>query len=373
MDNDFYGNVFSLQHKNKNTQLSFGGALTKYEGNHFGKLVWASKGFTNMGKWYNLNAVKTDFNIYTKLQQQLVLHFNGFIDLQYRHIKYAINGFRDNPGLIINNNYNFFNPKIGISYTNNGWLGYVSYSQGNKEPNRDDFEAGIDQQPKPERLHDFELGIEKRNTDYSWGATAYYMKYKDQLVLTGQINDVGAYTRTNIPRSYRAGIELQGSTKITNWLNAEGNIAFSRNKVQHFTEYIDDYDGGGQKTFSYTSADIAYSPSIVGGATISFVAVENFEFSFLSKYAAKQYLDNTQNENRKLNAFYVQDARAIYTIKKEWLKEVNIFIQANNIFNKKYEPNGYTFSYIYGGELTTQNYFFPMAGTNFMMGVNVRL
>ncbi|MES1218898.1 MAG: TonB-dependent receptor, partial [Bacteroidota bacterium] len=284
-----------------------------------------------------------------------------------------INGFRNNPSLVIKNQYDFFNPKAGISYNKNGWKSYLSYSIATKEPNRDDFEAGNNQQPKPERLNDVELGIEKNKTNYSLAVTLYYMKYKNQLVLTGKINDVGAYTRTNIPESYRTGIELQGTVKANKWLNASANLAISRNKIKNFSEYIDDYDNGGQKINNYNTSDIAYSPAVVGGATINLLPIENFEISLLSKYVSKQYLDNTQDNGRILHSFYVQDIRAIYTIKKKRLKEVNLFAQVNNLFNKKYEPSGYTYNYIYGGELSVNNYYFPMAGTNFMVGVNVRL
>jgi iron complex outermembrane recepter protein len=231
----------------------------------------------------------------------------------------------------------------------------------------------LDQQPKPEKLNDLELGMEKKNNKYSIGITGYYMHYKDQLVLTGKINDVGAYTRTNIPKSFRAGIELVAAARVSSWLNASGNLSVSRNKVENFTEYIDDYDNGGQIINQYAKTDIAFSPNIVGGATISLLPAKNLEINFISKYVGKQYLDNTQNENRKLNAYYTQDARFIYTFSKKWLKEINIILQANNLFDKLYEPNGYTFSYYYGGSLTTENYYFPMAGRNFMVGVNVRL
>jgi len=374
LDNDFYGNIFSFQYKNNKTQASLGGGYNRYEGNHFGELIWASKGLPTPGyRWYDLDALKTDFNIYLKQQTEFCQNWNYFYDLQYHHVKYDINGFRDNPGLFIKNDYDFFNPKAGISYIKNGWKGYFSYSIANKEPNRDDFEAGKNEQPKPERLHDIELGIEKDRTNYNWAVTLYYMRYKDQLVLTGKINDVGAYTRTNIPRSYRAGIELQGGYKLNSWLNVAGNFAFSRNKVLRFTEFIDDYDNGGQKINNYKSADIAYSPAIVGGATINFLPIKNIELSLVSKYVSKQYLDNTQDEGRKLNAFYVQNARATYTFTKAFLKESNIILQVNNIFNKRYEPNGYTYNYIYGGTLSVNNYYFPMAGTNFMIGVNIKL
>jgi iron complex outermembrane receptor protein len=374
LDNNFYGNIFSLQYHDQKTEFTIGGAYTKYEGNHFGKLTWASNGgLTGPPNWYDLNALKTDFNSYAKLLHKLSEHWNGYADVQYRHVKYNIGGFPDNPGLSIKNNYDFFNPKIGISYNNNGWNGYLSYSLANKEPNRDDFEAGKDQQPRPEKLNDVELGIENRKGNYTWGVTFYYMKYADQLVLTGKINDVGAYTRTNIPDSYRMGIELQGAVSPASWFRASANLALSRNKVKNFTEYIDDYDNGGQKINNYSSTDIALSPNMVAATTLSFLPLKHFEMSLLSKAVSKQYLDNTQDENRKLKGFVVNDARVVYTFRKKIVREGNIILQVNNLFNKKYEPNGYTYNYIYGGSLSVNNYYFPMAGTNFMIGVNLKL
>jgi iron complex outermembrane receptor protein len=373
LNNKFYGNIFSFQYKYKKTQATLGGGITRYNGLHYGKVVWAEKGLTELKNWYDLGALKNDFNIYLKEQTQFAKNWNLFYDLQYRHVKYNINGFRDNPALIVRNKFDFFNPKAGISYSKNGWKNYFSFSIANKEPNRDDFEAGTERQPKPERLYDFELGIERTKNNYNWSATIYSMNYKDQLVLTGQINDVGAYTRTNIPKSYRAGIELQGGIKFASWVNVSANLAISKNKVKDFTEYIDDYDNGGQKINTYQSADIALSPNIVGGATINFLPTQKLELTLLSKYVSKQYLDNTQNNQRVLKAFYTQDMRAVYTIKKKLPKEITISAQANNILNTKYEPNGYTYNYIYGGELSVNNYYFPMAGTNFMVGVNISL
>ncbi len=373
LDNDFYGNIFSLQYKTDKTQATLGGGYTRYDGNHFGKVIWAEKGLTSVDNWYDLDAKKTDFNVYLKQQTKFANYWYGFYDLQFRSARYIIEGFRNNPGLFIDNNFNFFNPKAGISYNRNNWKGYASFGIANKEPNRDDFEAGTAQQPRPERLQDVEAGIERTGKKFSWSATLYYMNYKDQLVLTGKINDVGAYTRTNIPNSYRTGVELQGACKFSDWMNATANLALSRNKVKNFTEYIDDYDNGGQKEISYTSSDIAFSPSIVGGAGINFLPVKKGELSLFSKYVSKQYLDNTQNDNRALNAFFVQDIRAIYTVNPKWLKEISIIAQVSNVFNRKYEPNGYTFSYIYGGTTTTENYYFPMAGTNFLIALNIKL
>lgn len=373
LDNDYYGNIFSLRYQDEKSQATFGGAITRYEGNHFGKVIWASNGLTGFDTWYDHAASKTDFNIYLKDQTQVSENWYLFGDLQFRHVNYNINGFRDNPMLRVRNRFNFLNPKAGITYSKGGWKSFLSFSVASKEPNRDDFEAGSSQQPKPERLYDVEAAVERIRSNYRWSANFYYMYYKDQLVLTGKINDVGAYTRTNIPKSYRAGVELQGGVMINKWLNASGNLTLSSNKVIDFTEYIDDYDNGGQKINNYKNATIAYSPGITGAFILTILPAKNFEISLPAKYVSKQYLDNTQNKDRVLDPFFVQDLRAIYTIKSKHLKEVNIIGQVNNILDTKYEPNGYTFSYIYGGDLITENYYFPMAGINFMIGLTVKL
>lgn len=373
LDNDFYGDIFSLHYQLPRTQLTIGGAVTGYDGNHFGNVIWAEKGLTGTNKWYDLDANKNDFNLYGKWQQNLTKTLQFFTDLQYRNVDYTIHGFRDNPTLFVDNHYKFFNPKIGLSYHKNGWLAYASYSIANKEPNRDDFEAGTLDQPRPERLKDLEAGVEIRKNKNSFGMNVYHMNYKDQLVLTGKINDVGAYTRSNIDESYRLGVELQGSAVVSNWLSAAANLSLSSNRIKNFEEYIDDYDNGGQKANSYGETDISFSPGIVGAATLTVTPRQGLSFDLISKYVGKQYLDNTSNENRKLNPYYTQDIRGIYSFGYGRLKNIDLTLQVNNLFNKKYEPNGYTFSYYYNNELTTENYYFPMSGTNWMIGVNVRL
>lgn len=372
LDNVFFGQVASLHYKSNKTQVSFGGGWNRYNGKHFGELVWASQGVPDHHRWYDLDAHKTDINTYLKYQYRIATGLELFGDLQYRRVLYNIEGFRDNPGLAVKQEYNFINPKLGLSYSINQYQLYASYSLGQKEPNRDDFEAGANQLPKPEKLNDIELGMERKNSNNSWGLTAYYMAYKDQLVLTGKINDVGAYTRINIPRSYRLGLELQGSAILASWINLNANITISKNKVKDFTEYYDDYDNGGQKTVSYTSTDIAFSPNLTGQATINFIPIKNLEIGLFGKYVGRQFMDNTSQKSRSLAAFYTQDARFSYTIQKKLFKEVSLIVLVNNLFNKKYEPNGYTFSYQFGGDLITENFYYPMAGVNFMLGVNVR-
>lgn len=373
LDNDFYGTIFSMHYQDSVSRFTLGGGWNRYLGNHHGDVVWAQYGFTPPGRWYDLDAFKNDFSFFFKQQTKISRLLSLFYDLQYRGVNYTINGFRKTPGLIVHNRYHFFNPKAGISLANKTWSGYFSWSKGQKEPNREDFETGQNQMPKPEKLNDFEIGFEKKESKYSFGITGYYMLYKDQLVLTGKINDVGAYTRTNIPRSYRTGIELTAATQISRWINASGNLTLSRNKVLDFTEYVDDYDNGGQKTITYNKTDIAFSPALTGGAVINFLPEKNTEFSLMGKYVSKQYLDNTQNENRMLHAYYTQDARFIYKFSKNRIREIMFILQVNNIFNKLYEPNGYSFSYFAGGQLVTENYYYPMAGRNFMAGINFRL
>ncbi len=216
------------------------------------------------------------------------------------------------------------------------------------------------------------LGFEYKKKKNMVGAGIYFMKYKDQLVLNGKINNVGAYTRTNIDKSYRAGIELKGAVYINDYLSINGNLALSRNRIKWFKEYLDDYDNGGQKNKTYTETAISFSPDLVGGATLNIAPLKNFSIDLISKYVGKQYLDNTSNNSRKLNPFYTQDIRTTYIFTKKWLKNASIIAQVNNLFNKKYEPNGYTFSYYNNNEITTENFYFPMAGTNWMLGANLR-
>ncbi|HTE26538.1 TonB-dependent receptor [Flavitalea sp.] len=373
LDNKYYGQVISLQYKTDRSELTAGGGWNRYDGNHFGLVPWAAAGFPNQYKWYDLDAYKTDVNAYAKYQYSIMPGLEIFGDIQYRRILYDLGGFRNNPTLLIRNTYDFVNPKLGLSYNKNNYQVYASYAMGNKEPNRDDFEAGITQQPSPERMHDFEAGIEKREGQYSWGLVLYYMLYKNQLVQTGKINDVGGQTRTNIPDSYRMGIELQGKAVLTDWLNISGNLTLSRNRINNFTEYIDDYDAGGQKVIPHGETDISFSPAVTGFAGVNLVPVKNLEINLFSKYVSRQYLDNTSSRSRSIDDYFVQDVRLSYSLRRLLAKEINLSAQVYNIFNRKYESNGYTFSYYYGGELTTENYYFPMAGANVMVSLNIKL
>lgn len=371
LDNYFYGQIFSLQYKKQNDEITFGGSWTKYTGKHYGNIIWANVGIPKDYQYYNYPATKLDDNIYAKWLHQINTHWNVFADMQYRFVKHDMEGFEGNPDLFINRKFNFLNPKAGVSYFHNGLHAYVSYALAHKEPNRDDFQASPSEQPTFETLHDVEAAIEKKSNVYSWSATFYYMYYNNQLVLTGKINDVGSYTRVNVPSSYRTGVELQGSAIINKWLNAAANLTLSSNKIKSFTEYIDDYDNGKQQSFVHNNTDISFSPDVITGASVNIIPFKNGEINFISKYVGKQYLDNTQNNDRILNPYFTEDARVAYTLKNFLFRQWNFIVQVNNLFNKKYEPNGYTYPYFYNGALVNDNYYYPMAGTNGMIAVNI--
>lgn len=377
LDNYFYGQIISAEYKKQKHTVTLGGGWTVYDGVHHGDIAWAQYGIDKGFRYYDVDALKTDINLYAKWQYALSNFWNVFTDVQYRNVRHKMDGFSDNPGLFVDREFAFVNPKAGVSFRKNGWQAYLSYALANKEPNRDDFEASLEKQPKHETLHDIEAGIEKRSAKSFVGATLYYMYYRDQLVLTGMINDVGAYTRTNVPKSYRAGIELQAGHRFNKLLQIQGNFSFSQNRVQRFTEFLDEYDADwnwtGQRAIEHKNSDIAFSPNIIAAASVQVTPVENLELSLISKYVGDQYLDNTGNKERMLEGFYNQDVRAMLTMKNKLFKEWQIIGQVNNLFNKKYEPNGYTYSYVLDGSVSADNYYFPMAGTNFMIGVNISL
>jgi iron complex outermembrane receptor protein len=191
------------------------------------------------------------------------------------------------------------------------------------------------------------------------------------LVLTGQINDVGSYTRTNVPKSYRLGLELQATAVLTQWINVVGNLTFSKNKIKSFTEYIDNYDNGAQNAIDHINTDISFSPNTIGSLSLNLQLIKNLDISLLNKYVGKQYMDNAQNESSKLDAYFTQDLRVAFTLRNKLFKEWHIMGQLNNLFNVKYQPNGYAYSYIYNSTRVNENGYYPMAGTNFMLSLNI--
>jgi iron complex outermembrane receptor protein len=375
LDNRFYGTTYSVQHQKGKTDFTVGGIWSRYNGDHFGEIPWArvTNAVPRNHRWYDFDASKSDFSIYTKLNQQIGKRWTAFADIQLRRVGYYIEGFRNNPGVSVDQNWTFLNPKFGLSYQWNGWRSFLSYARAAKEPNRDDFEVGTTQLPRAEKLNDWELGLERRTSKYTFAATAYYMAYRDQLILTGQINDVGAYTRVNIPRSYRLGLELEGRYQFNSWFTAQGNVAFSDNRIRNFVEFIDDFDNGGQIAISRGNSRLALSPGVVGNLNLVFTPVPRGSISLISKYVSRQYLDNSSLKSRSLDPFFTQDVRLEYQLDGKLFRKTTVFFQAMNVFNHLYEANGYTFSYFTGGQTVTENFFFPMAPFNVMAGINIAL
>lgn len=383
LDNYNYGAVYSLLWTPSSAlSMTFGGGWSQYQGKHYGRILWAQYGVPNQHQWYNLDAQKNDFNFYSKAEIKFSKKLTGYADGQIRTIGYFMNGFRKNPDLKPAVAYTFFNPKAGLNYAlksnvlQNQRL-YASVAVANKEPNRDDFEADSNQLPKPERLIDAEAGYAFQNDEWKIGLNGYYMHYKDQLIVSGKVNDVGAYTRVNVPHSYRAGLEAEAAWKPLPWLVLNANVSLSQNKIESFTEFIDNYDDGSQLNIDHKNTDIAFSPNLIAAGGAFFSPFKQgvwkaFSAEILGKYVSRQYLDNTSNSSRSLDPYTLCDLRLRYTFATKSFKEMGLTLLLNNVFNKQYESNGYTYSYIYGAATTTQNFYFPQAGFNCLIGLNLK-
>lgn len=366
LDNQFYGQIASLSYEHNKQSLIMGGGWNTYEGLHFGRLPYLNMlNYNPLTNYYFNNATKNDAHIYIKWNTQINTQLNSFIDLQYRAVQHSMYGFDHNPSLIIKRNFDFFNPKAGINFQSSKTKYYASIAIAHKEPNRDDFEAALAEQPKQEIVYDFETGFLNKLENFEWGMNFYYMYYTNQLVLTGKINEVGAYTRTNTPISYRLGLEMESQWKISpKWTN-QNNISFSDNRIQKFMEYYDDYDNGGQISIPHKNTPIAFSPKLIASNLLSFQPSHKWLLFTQSKFVSKQFLDNTGNNARILKAYFTQDISAQYQLFKNKLGAAEMQLHVNNLFDTMYEPNGYTYSYLWGGAVTTSNNYYPMAGRNY--------
>ncbi|REA62061.1 TonB-dependent receptor [Dyadobacter luteus] len=378
LDNYFYGTTFSLDYNSfKKLTASFGGGWNHYDGDHYGQIIWARNAGTisSEHQYYDNKGVKKDFNLYGKVYYQFTDKLNAFADVQYRAVSHSIHG-RDNDQVLhaVDQKYNFVNPKAGLTYQAAPQTSvYASYSLGNREPNRDDFTSATAQLfPKNETMHNVEAGVRTQKGKWAFAANYYLMNYTNQLVLTGQINDVGNAIRVNVPNSYRMGIELEGAAVFNQYLKWNANATFSRNKIKDFTEYVIDYDTYEYRTISHGQTDISFSPNVIVGSQFTFSPKKNIELALLSKYVSKQYLDNTSDETRKLDAYFTNDIRLTWSVKPSWMKEISFNLLVNNIFNERYESNGYTYGFFAGGVQTRENFYFPQAGTNFLVGVNFK-
>ncbi|WP_405268795.1 TonB-dependent receptor [Cellulophaga sp. Ld12] len=369
LDNDFYGTVFSANYRKEKVDLILGGGWNKYEGDHFGEVIWARYASTSSirDRYYDDNSTKTDFNIFSKINYKLDDQWSLFGDLQYRTVGYQANG--DDTG-IVDDTFNFFNPKAGITFdlnSNNNF--YFSYAVANREPNRNDYESG---NPKPERLNDFELGWRYISNTLQLNTNVYYMGYKDQLVLTGALNDVGAPLRENVGDSYRLGVEVEANVSLGTKFAFRPNITLSANRNKDF---VFQRDGELQ---NLGDTEIAFSPSVIIGGALVYMPTDNLQLSLLGKHVGEQYMGNIDASSSKLKAYSQFDFNVQYEIvTNSFIKSVVLSGLVNNIFNELYESNGYFFTFddtwSNPGVTTTIEGagYYPQAGTNFLVGATL--
>lgn len=376
--NTLSGLTWSLNYHTHRLQSAFGGSWNTYTGNHFGRVIWSQyAGNSEINhEYYRSKALKTDFNIFGKAEYAITEKMHGWLDLQYRRIYYSIKGVDDDQRDITQaHTFNFFNPKVGVSYDlNSNQNVYASVSVANREPNRDNFvDADLSKPvPQPERLYDAEAGYSFTNNHISLNANAYYMYYHDQLVLTGAINDVGSAIMVNVPESYRAGIELSAKVLLSEHFKWESSVTISRNKIKSFTEYIDDWDTWGQIAVEHTNTDLSFSPSAIANSTISWLIAKHLDVSLMSKYVGKQYIDNTQSNERQLHPYFVNNLLISYRVTPVFMKEIGFSLMINNLFNEKYESNAWVYRYSSENSLQKLDGYFPQAGINFMAGISVK-
>ena len=369
LENDFYGTTFSVNYKNDKATFIAGGGYNRYEGKHFGNVLWTRSVILpeyNF-QYYDDFSTKNDLNVFAKLNYALTSKWNLFGDLQYRNVAYKANG---NDTGLVDDNFNFFNPKAGITFSVNDKNDlYFSYARANREPNRTDYEGG---NPKPEKMNDFELGWRYNSAKTKININGYLMKYQDQLVLTGGLNDVGAPIRANSGKSYRLGVELEAVIVLSEKWILRPNATISSNKNQDF---VFERDGVLQ---NLGDTDIAFSPNVIAANAVTFLPIKNMQISLLSKFVGEQYMGNIDSKGSKLESYAVNDFSVSYEIKtKSIFKSILITGLVNNIFDYKYESNGYFYTfdddYSNPGTITTIEGagYYPQAGINFLAGLTL--
>ena len=393
LDNDFYGSVFSYNTTYNKIDVTLGGAWNTYKGKHYGEIIWAQ--YSSDGAlghvYYDNDATKVDRNVYVKFNYPYSKNINLYADLQKRFLDYNFIGF-DEEGNNVEQTaeFDFFNPKFGFHYQiAENKSAYASFAVANKEPNRNDFvESSPNSRPLHETLYDTELGYKLSRNNFKLGVNAYYMIYENQLVLTGQINDVGAYTRTNIDYSERKGIEIEANYQFNDKLNWAGNATFSENKITNFTEYVDNWDTWGQERILHENTDISFSPDLIWASTFSYKLFDNLSAQFISKYVGDQYIDNTSSVDRMLNAYLVHNGRLSWNLNSRLFSSAKLTFQVNNLLDEKYANNAWVYRFISEGWNPTGSDpyvntnseggydmagYFPQAGRNFLVAISLGL
>lgn len=379
LDNHFYGINFSSVYTKDRLELTSGLYASQYLGDHYGDVIdVAQRGplVADFRRYYGGNGDKIDGHVLTKADYKVTNRLYGYADLQLRYVNYTIDG-TDNDLQVFDvaENYVFFNPKAGLSFqVDDDKQVYASYARSHREPVRSDFtDNPRTALPTPERLDNYELGYRHTADRLQVNANLYLMQYTDQLIPTGALNDAGALLRVNVNDSYRAGLELDADYRISNQWQVGGNIALSQNRIGSFTEVVEDYTNGLDiVTNTYEDTDIALSPNIVANARATYMPVENLQLRWLSQYVGDQFLDNTSTESRRIDAYFVNDLQAIYSLEKIGVSRVSVNLLVKNILDEQYSSNGYTYSYIFGDRIV-ENYLYPQAGRYFMLGLTVDL
>ncbi len=388
---DLFGATYALQKTFAHSvvqSLTLGGAAVGYRGQHFDELQWAQRGTTipAPGTRYDdePEARKTDINNYLRGNFELAEGLNLFADAQYRRVAYTVFAPLDSATKAPQTfTFDFFNPKAGLTYQlPAGLQAFASYAQAQREPTRSDYtDAPAARRPTSERLHDFEAGLRRQQGQLQFGLTGYYMRYTNQLVLNGQLDDVGNALHVNVPNSYRAGLEVEAAFQPTSTLTLRGAVALSRNRILAYTDYLAKYDKSfnlvGFENTAYAETTIAYSPALVANFNPEVQPLPRLFVALPGRYVARQYLDNTANESRSLAGYFVQDARLRYLWQPEnqatgLPREIELAVQVSNVFGRLYANNGYTYGYISGGETYRFTYLSPQAPANVLASLNVR-
>jgi len=383
MSNTFYGAVWSVTYRKNRIDAVIGGGLNYYNGNHYGKIIWMrNAGNTEKDfEWYRNEAGKGEGSIYGKVNYRLSDMMTAFGDLQFRHVSYSMSGPDDDlKDLTQEHNFNFFNPKGGlfldISSRNNV---FFSFSVAGKEPTRSDFKEATGDQastPRPETLYDAEAGYKYRGERLTTSVNVFGMFYKDQLVPTGELSDVGYPVMTNVKRSYRTGVELTAGLMPATWLNWNVNLTLSRNVIPGFVLWYTDYNTSDWSE-QYLSKDlgtvnIAYSPEVVSSSDLAFILSEQFAIHLISKYVGKQYFDNTGSSKRMIDPYFVNNLRLDFNPMVKKIKLLEFRLMINNLLNTRYESNGYGGLWYEDGIEKTWAYYFPQAGINFMVSAGIK-
>ena len=361
-DNGFGGGVLNFNYQQGRWNATFGGGVHYFHGHHFGRIAWVRNyvgPIDPLQQYYDNTGKKFDSNIFGRATYDINSKFSAFADLQYRHIHYTISGCSDNYDwntgdmamLDIRRDWNFFNPKAGVNFTAGNHRAFASWSVAHREPVRDNFTDGDrNHDPEAERLFDYELGYAYNSRLFSVGLNLYYMDYKDQLVVTGQLSDTGNPLSVNVPKSYRMGIELQGALRPVKWFDWQINATLSRNRIKNFVEYIYENEWTNPITFDRGNTPIAFSPDFVLHNAFNF-HVAGFDASLESRYISKQYMNNARSEDTVLDSYFVSDLHLGYTFHKvAGIRKLHVGFSIYNLFNEKYFNNGYAGAGYYKGD-----------------------